>query len=160
VYDALKVDFISEHRLVVCRPAGVIDDYFAIQLLNFLLALEEVSEPFNRLLDLTLTTDITLSSKKIQEYAEARVQATAHLPPFRTAIIADRPETEAAARLYATLVKGSKIEVWVFGSTGAAAHWLDVPDDIVRASVLSPSRSGIVKVVPQKSDNLKQPEQR
>src|SRR5580765_1815592 len=109
MYDALKVDFKSEHQLVVCRPRGVIDDRFAIQLLNFLLALEEVSEPFNRLLDLTLTTDISVSSQRIQEYAETRCQATADLPPFRTAIIASSPEAETVARLYATLVKGSKI---------------------------------------------------
>jgi hypothetical protein len=128
MYEALEVDFISEHRLAVCRPRGIVDEYFAVQLLNFLFALEEVADPFNRLLDLTFAAGITLSSKKIQEFAEARCQATAHRPPFRTAIIAGCPETEAVARLYATLVKGSKIEVGIFEDASSAANWLNVPE--------------------------------
>jgi hypothetical protein len=142
MYDALKVDFKSEHRLVVCRPECVIDDYFAIQLLNFLLALEEVAEPFNRLLDLTLTTDISVSSKKIQEYAQTRCHAVAHLPPFRTAIIANRLEAETVARLYTTLVKGSKIEVGLFADASSAAQWLNLCENVLHSPVPPPSADG------------------
>jgi hypothetical protein len=141
MYDALKVHFNSEHRLVICRPRAVIDDYFAVQVLNFLLALEEVSEPFNRLLDLTFVTGVSLSSRKIFEYAEARRQATEHLAPFRTAIIAPGPETEAAARLYATLVTGSKIEAEVFSNPSSAAQWLNLPEGVFRLPALPPAEA-------------------
>src|ERR1051326_1437833 len=149
MYDALKVDFNSEHQLVVCRPHGIIDEYFAIQLLNFLLALEEVSEPFNRLLDLTFVTAILLGSGKIKEYAEARSQATAHLAPFRTAVIAPGPETEAAARLYATLVAGSKIHVNVFPNASSAAQWLNLPEQVLRSPALLPPRVEALNTLPR-----------
>jgi hypothetical protein len=95
MYEALRIDFNYKHRLGICRPRGIIDEYFAFQLLNFLLALEEVSQPFDRLPDLTLVTDITLTTREIQQYADARRQATAHRPPFRSAIIAADPHAEA-----------------------------------------------------------------
>jgi hypothetical protein len=150
MYDALKVDFKSEHRLVVCRPHGLIDDYFTIQLLNFLFALEEVAEPFNRLLDLTLATDIPLTSKSVQEYANARRKGTAHLPPFRTAIVAPRPESEAVAHLYANLVKDSKIEVGIFPNVSAAAQWLNLPEEILLS--VPPNRADAVNALPQRRE--------
>jgi hypothetical protein len=152
MYDSLKVDFDSKHRLVICRPYGIIDDYFAIQLLNFLLALEEVSEPFNRLLDLTFVTAIPLSSRKIQEYAEGRRQATAHLAPFHTAIIAPRPEAQAAARLYATLVTGSKIQADVFPDVSSAAQWLNLPEEALRPPTLPPPSPEPVNTLSQRPE--------
>jgi hypothetical protein len=133
MYELINVAYHHEHRLLICRPRGFFYLDFALQLLNFLLALEEVSNPFNRLLDLALVTGIPLSSQKIQEYAEGRRQATAHRAPFRTAVIAPSPEAEAAARLYAMLVKGSKIEVGIFSNAALAAQWLDLPEDVLRS---------------------------
>jgi len=132
MYEALKIDFNSMHRLAICRPRGPIDHEFAKQLLNFLLALEEASsEPFDRLLDMTLVTEVSLNSAAIYAYADARRKATAHLSQFCTAIIAADPDAESAALLYASLMEGSKIKVGVFHATEPAAHWLDVPLEIV-----------------------------
>src|SRR5262245_24729421 len=150
VYDALKVEFKPEHRLVICRPEGIVDEFFTIQLLNFLLALEEVAEPFNRVLDLTQATDIPLTNKMIQEYAEARRKHTDHLAPFRTAIIGPRPEVEAVARLYASTVAGSKIGVGVFPDVDSAAQWLNLPDEVLLSPATSPSRSKSVNPVPRR----------
>jgi hypothetical protein len=140
MYDALNIQFEAGRRLVICRPHGTIDEYFAIQLLNFLFALEEVSNPFNRVLDLTLVTEAPLTSAGILEYAEARRQATTHLQQFRTAIITPGVETESLARLYAMLIKDSKIEADVFPNASCAAQWLGVPEDAVRlqSSVAKP----------------------
>src|SRR5436190_24258496 len=104
MYEALNIEFNSEHRLVISRPHGVVDDCSAMELLNFLLALEGVAEPFNRVADLTPATDISLSSPAIQRYAEARLQNLAHLEPCRAAIIGPSPDTEASGHLYATLM--------------------------------------------------------
>jgi len=134
MYEPLKIDFNSVHRLAICRPRGPIDHEFAKQLLNFLLALEEASsEPFNRLLDMTLVTDVQLNSAAIYAYADARRKATAHLPPFRSAIIAPGPDAESAALLYASLMEGSKIKVGVFRAAESAAHWLDVPCQVINS---------------------------
>jgi len=133
MYDALNIDFNSKHRLGICRPCGIIDEYFIFQLLNFLFALEEVAEPFNRVLDLTLATDIPLTTPELHQYADARRQATAHLLQFRTAIIAPGPHAEAFARLYAMLMKDSKIEIGIFANASSAAEWLRVPEDVVRS---------------------------
>ena len=132
MYDALNIDFNYEHRLAICRPRGIIDEYFTFQLLNFLLALEEVSKPFNRLLDLRLVTDIALTTPELQKYADARRHATAHFPQFRTAIIAPGPHAEALANLYAMLMKDSTIEVGIFSNANSAAEWLRVPEEVLR----------------------------
>src|SRR5262245_17530971 len=123
----LKVAFNEEYRLAICRPVGIVRAEYVGQLLNFLLAFEDSNpHPFNRLLDLTGVTEIQLKSVAIYDYARARRKATAHLPPFRTAIIA--PElAETVAVIYATLMKGSKIEVEIFRDASSAAHWLAVP---------------------------------
>ena len=132
MYDALNIGFNSEHRLIITRPEGVLDDHSARDLLNFLLALEEVAEPFNRVADIRLATDISLSTAAILEYAERRLQNLAHLAPFRAAIIATSPDGQAAGHLYATLMKGSKVAVGVFPNSSSAAQWLGVPEDALR----------------------------
>ena len=127
MYDALNIDFKSEYRLAICRPQGILDAKFAVELLKFLQTHEEhPREPFNRLLDLTRVTEVQLSSKEIWGYASARRDATDHLPPVRTAIIiSDTAET--VALVYAALMKDSRIEVRVFDDADSAADWLGVP---------------------------------
>src|SRR5262245_44107490 len=124
MYDALNIAFNSEHRLIIARPVGVVDDHSARGLLNFLLALEEVAEPFNRVLDMALATESSVTTVAILEYAERRLQNLAHLDPFRAAIIATSPASQAAGHLYATLMKGSKVTVGVFPNSTSAAQWL------------------------------------
>jgi hypothetical protein len=136
MYEALNIEFHSEHRLVITRPEGVVDDDCVRALLRFLLALEEVAEPFNRVADLTYATDISLSTPGIQEYAERRRQNLADLAPFRAVIIAPNPDSQAAGHLYATLMKGSKVEVGVFPDASAAAKWLGVPEAGLRGQPL------------------------
>jgi len=138
MYDSLNINFNSKHRLAICRPRGIIDGYFTTQLLNFLLAVEEVCDPFNRVLDLTLAAEIPLTTSEIQDYADARRQATAHLPQFSTAIIAPRPDAEATARIFAALMKDSKIEVDIFPNATSAAEWLHVPEELIRSQSSPP----------------------
>jgi hypothetical protein len=133
MYEALNIEFNSEHRLFITQPEGAVDDHSARELLHFLLALEEVAEPFNRVADLSHATDISLSTTAIREYAERRLQNLADIAPFRAAIITPSPESAAAGNLYATLMKGSKVEVGVFPNTSSAAEWLGVPEAAVRA---------------------------
>ena len=132
MYDALRFDLVSQHRLAVCRPAGALDEDFTGQLLRFLLALEELtSDPFDRVLDLSQVTEVSLNSAAIRAYADARREATSHLSPFRTAIIAGGPGTESAAILYSVLVQDSRIRVEIFPDAPSAAAWLAVPVESV-----------------------------
>jgi hypothetical protein len=128
MYETLNIELNSEHRLVISRPRGMVGDHVTVELLNFLLALEEVAEPFNRVADLTYATDVSLSTAAIRAYAERRLHNVAELAPFRAAIIAPSPDSEAAGHLYATLMKGSKVEVGVFRDVSSAAEWLGVPE--------------------------------
>ena len=135
--DHLQVHFNPEHRLATCRPAGVLGAKHAADLLNFLIPLERSDpEAFNRLLDLTLVNEFELSNTVIPLYAMARQHSTEHLPPFRTAIIASDKSAEIAALLYATLMKGSKIEVRVFDNASMAAAWLGVPEKALHSEVV------------------------
>ena len=127
MYDALNIDFKSEYRLAICRPQGILDARFAAQLLRFLQTQEEPpSEAFDRVLDLTHVTEVQLSSKEIWGYASSRRDATAHLPPVRTAIITSGT-AETVALVYASLMKDSRIEVRIFDDADSAADWLSVP---------------------------------
>ena len=135
--DHLQVHFNPEYRLATCRPTGVLGARHAADLLNFLIPLERSNpEPFNRLLDLTRVNEIELSNTVIPLYAMARQDSTKHLPPFRTAIIASDKSAETAALLYATLMKGSKIEVRVFDNASLAAAWLGVPEKALHSEVV------------------------
>jgi hypothetical protein len=129
----LKIDFNSDYRLAICRPLGLLGAEHAAQLLNFLLGFERTNPgSFNRLLDLTLVTEIQLSSSVIHWYAGTRREATADVPPFCTAIIAPAPSAEEAAAIFATLVEGSKIQVGIFRDASSAAKWLDVPEAVIQ----------------------------
>lgn len=125
----LKIHFNPTYRLAICRSEEVFGGEHTEQLLNFLLPFESSNpEPFNRLLDLTLVTEIRISGPAIYEYARARRKATANLPPFRTAIIAPDPSAEEVALIYATLMDGSRIQVGIFRDITSAADWLCVPE--------------------------------
>src|SRR5262245_18723626 len=94
----LNIEFNRIYRLAICRPVGLFSAEHLEELLNFLLAWEASGPlPFNRLLDLTLVTDIQLSHSALFEYARARREATENLPPFRTAIIARHQSAEEVA---------------------------------------------------------------
>jgi hypothetical protein len=131
--DGLEIKINAEHRLVICRRAGLLSSEHAGQLLNFLLARED-SYPilFNRLLDLSLVTEIRLSSAVIYAYATVRPAATANPPTFRVAIIARDSPVEAAALIYATLMEDSKIPISIFRDTRSAADWLGVPHKVLQ----------------------------
>lgn len=129
----LKIDFNCDYRLALCRPVGLLSAEHAAQLFNFLLGFEKANpDPFNRMLDLTLVTEIQLGGSVIYWYARARREATAHLAPFRTAIIAPAPSAEEVAATFATLVEGSKIQVGIFRDASSAAKWLDVPEAVIQ----------------------------
>lgn len=133
----LEIDFDRTYRLAICRPVGLFEAEHLRQLLNFLLGWEASGRPeFNRLLDLGRVTEIQISSAAIYEYARARREATAHLRPFRTAIIAVDPSAEEFALVYAKLMQGSKIQVGIFRDTSPAADWLCVPEEVIESEVV------------------------
>jgi hypothetical protein len=132
----LKIDFNATYRLAVFRPVGLFGPEHVAQILNFLIPLENSDPvPFNRLLDLTLATDIQLTGAVIYEFARARREATAHLSPFRTAIIATDSPAEEVALVYATLMEGSKIQVGIFRDASSAADWLCVPEAVTQSEI-------------------------
>ena len=136
MYNPLKIDVDPAHRLAICRPVEVFGAEHTGQLLKFLIAFEDSNpKPFDRLLDLSRVTDLQISGPVIYEYARNRRQTTAHLPPFRTAIIAPDPSAEEVALIYATLMEGSKIQVGIFQDAIAAAEWLHVPEAVTQLEV-------------------------
>jgi hypothetical protein len=131
-----RIEFDREHRLAICRPEGRFDAAVTEWLLIYLMALEDSEpRPFSRLLDLTRLVEIRLSGSEVCDIAQARLMATAKLPPFRTAILAISPFAYAIARLYEDLMKGSSIAVGVFRDAASAAQWLCVPVSIVTAQI-------------------------
>ena len=135
LYDPLNIRFNPEHRLAICQPVGFPGADHVGQLLNFLLSLEDCNSTFDRLLDLTQVTDIQINSAVIYEYAWARRNATACLPPFRTAIIAPDSAAEEIAAIYATLMEGSQIKVGVFQDAKSVPEWLGVSEEVLQSEL-------------------------
>ena len=128
MYEGLNVHFNSAFNLAFSRPAKVLGHNYANQLVDFLIAREEKeTRPFNRVLDLSDVQEVTLSSAEIHRYVKARLEATASLPPFCTAIIAPNTQVLSLALLYSALMRDSQIEVKIFDDAASAAKWLQVP---------------------------------
>ncbi len=129
---SLQTYYLREHHLAVCRPVGAATEDRATHLLYFLFGAEGATpESFNRLVDLRFVTDFTIQSAVIHGFASIRREEVERLSPARTAIIAPNPEAEEVARIFAALMKGTKISVRIFGDARSATDWLGVPEQVL-----------------------------
>lgn len=91
------------------------------------------SEPFDRVIDLSLLQGVQLSFVEVDELAESRT-ATYAGPPVKTAILAVSLLAFGMARMYSQLMRSSPIHVRVFVQVASAAEWLGRPIEILDGS--------------------------
>lgn len=120
-------------RLVTWHPEGLLDDYHADRVVQFLECEERIAgNSFDRYTDMSRYTRIHLSLDHVFEIARRRRRGFRGRP-VKSAFFAVRLITLSIARMYQELMLGAPIHVGVFRDRNAAADWLGVP-----AGVLSP----------------------
>ena len=124
----------ADVRLVTWHPRGVLDDELADRIIDFMESEERIADaPFHRYADFDGLTEIQLKFGHAFRIAERRKAFYGGGPPVKSAIYCDWIVGFGMARLYAELMKDCPIEVRAFRDRKAAAEWLGVPVDLLRA---------------------------
>jgi hypothetical protein len=118
--------FYADERLLTWHPTGVFGDNTAAHVMEYLeLAEEFEGEAFDRYTDLTRISEIQLGLGDVVRLARQRLRYKG--PHVKSAIHASSVESVTIAKMYAELLRGSRIQVCIFHSRAKAADWLGVP---------------------------------
>ena len=137
----LGVQFHAEHRLLIWRPRGLLDEKIVSDVVAALNQLEmELHEPFNRFSDAEGIEQVNLNYEYVISVALYRRFAYAQRPPIKSAILATDPQLIHYAQLHALLTRGSPIDVRIFPDDRAAvAQWLQAPLELIAPESTSSS---------------------
>ena len=120
------------HRLVAWQPHGVLDDSLLDEIVAWVVVAENTSPlPFNRFVDLTCLTRISVQIGHVFSIARKRREDFKGLAPVRAAFFSDKVVGFGVARLYETLMENSHLEARAFRDRASAAEWLAVPVEIL-----------------------------
>ena len=122
----------AAHRVIAWQPHRVLDDRLMRRLANWVLSAHALSLPFDRFVDLSCLTDVSIH---LQHGFNVGSEPSTNQPAvaqIKCALYCDKPIGFAIARFYETLAKNSFIEVRAFCERAAAAEWLKVPASILR----------------------------
>ena len=127
--------FHAEHRLLVWRPRGLLDEKMVSDVVATLNQLEmELHEPFNRFSDTAGIEQVDLNYEYVISVALYRRFAYAHRPPIKSAILATHPKLIHYAQIHALVTRDSPIDVRIFpDDRPAVAQWLDAPVELIAA---------------------------
>jgi hypothetical protein len=128
------LEFYREFGLLIHRPRSVINREAVNRIITVIGELEHsLKEPFNRFLDTDAAELVDLNFEYIRRVSLYRRHFYGDRPPIKTAILATDPTMAEHGRLYASLTKGSPIQVRVFQDRKEAAQWLGVPPELLVA---------------------------
>lgn len=118
-------------HLVAWQPQGVLDDRLLDNIAEWLLAIERVSLPFKRFVDLSQLTRISVRTRHLFDFAQKRAQQFKGIEPVWTALFAEDWVGFGIARLYESLTAETPIQARAFRDRLGAAVWLEVPASIL-----------------------------
>jgi hypothetical protein len=122
------VTFHTEHRLMVWRPRGILDEKMVNQITTFIGSAEATSKsPFDRFTDTTVLDAIDLSFDYVFHVGLYRRMSCAGHPKVKSAFLVKWGKSDHQAKLFALLTERSSLDVRLFEELGAAAKWLNVP---------------------------------
>ena len=139
------VSFHHDHRLMVFRPRGVLDEPQVVKIVDMLDQLEkEAHQPFNRYSDLSKLDAIDLRFEFIFQISLHRRQVYSKYPPVKSAFYVTSAATARVVRAHAILTDRSPLKVRSFKDVGSAAKWLDLPVEEldIGDSTTQPIRTG------------------
>ena len=71
---------------MACQPQGTLDDVMLDQIADWLVAIEKLSFPFTRFIDLSQLTTVAVRTSHVFKVARMRAQQFAGVWPVRTAL--------------------------------------------------------------------------
>jgi hypothetical protein len=122
------ISFHHDHRLMVFRPRGIVDEPHVEKTVAMLEQVEQgADQPFDRYTDLSKLDAVDLSFEFIFRISLHRRLAYSKYPPVKSAFYVTSPATFRVARAHAILTDRSPLKVRWFKEVTPAAKWLGVP---------------------------------
>ena len=129
-----NVQFNEALGLFLWRPRLIVNEAVVNKIIAFIGAKEAMSDkPFNRFSDTLRVDAIDLNFRYIFHVALFRRLSYAGRPPVKSAILVPSLERARYSKMHALLTQGSPLKVKIFEERGAAAKWLGVPLDALKA---------------------------
>ncbi len=120
------------HNLVVWQPEGVMDDSLLDEIGEWLCAIEGISAPFNRFVDLSRLTELAVRTSHVFKFARKRAKQVAGTERVKSAVFSEDWVGFGLALLYENLMKETAIDAQAFRDRAQAAVWLGVPAEILK----------------------------
>ena len=136
--------YIEDVSLFIWRPRGVLDEAKVNKILGFVADQEnKLGRPFNRFTDMSALNAVDLTFKYVFHVALYRRLSRAGREPVKSAFLVTDPEIAHYIKLHAIMTDHSPLNVAMFEEVEAAAKWLGVPVEKLRAEKHqeSPQRS-------------------
>ena len=132
IHDPAYLRHYPAHRLIAWQPHGVLDDSLLDEIIGWGVAAEKSSAlPFNRFIDLTCLSRISIQIGHVFSIARKRREDYKDLAPVRAGFFSDKIVGFGVARLYETLMENSHLQARAFRDRPSAAEWLGVPVEIL-----------------------------
>jgi hypothetical protein len=126
--------FRKDLSLMLWKPHGILNELLVNELVAFIdLAEERASKPFDRFADLSALDMVDLNFKFVFHIALHRRLASASHSPVKSAFYVTSPATAHYAKMHAMLTDYSSLDVALFTEREAAAKWLGLPVEVLKA---------------------------
>jgi hypothetical protein len=122
------IEFHEDIRLLIYRPAGLLNEASVNKIVNIIGELEaRLNEPFNRFFDTLGHDEVELNFRYVIQISLHRVLSYLDRPPVKSAILATDSTIVHYCQLHAIITQDSPITVRIFQQREGAAKWLGVP---------------------------------
>jgi hypothetical protein len=138
------VECIEDASLFIWRPHGVLNEAAVNKILVFVGDQEaKFGRPFNRFTDMSALDAVDLTFRYVFHVALYRRLSRAGREVVKSAFLVTDPDLARYIKMHAILTDHSPLKVAMFEKVEAAAKWLDVPVEKLRAEKQqkSPQRS-------------------
>jgi hypothetical protein len=120
------------HNLVAWQPQGILNDRLLDEIGEWVCHIERVLLPFNRFVDLSRLTEVSVRTKHVFAFARKRAEQYAGVSPVKSALFGENWVAFGVAQLYESLMKETPIDARAFHDRAKAAAWLGVPAEILK----------------------------
>jgi hypothetical protein len=128
------VEYIEDGHLFIWRPRGLLDESVVNKILAFVVEQEKkFGRSFNRFTDTSALEASELSFKYMFHVALYRRLSRAGREEVKSAFFVTNPEIARSLKLHALMTDHSPLKVALFEDREAAAKWLGVPVETLRA---------------------------
>ena len=126
-------DFKPEHKLVVCRQVGAVEDEEFISSYRSLFEGGRFDPPMDLVVDLRLADSSRRSQDAIRDFAEYLKEWMRNTDKkSRIVVIAPQDVSFGLARMYEAYAESAHVDFTVFREADEALEWLGVPADTLQ----------------------------